>query len=489
MKESKTIVPGKDSDHRMNERPEKTIDLDRRGFMAKTALLGFTAGVAGLGLGAKDSLAKEGSVKLNRAGASGSKPLEVNSPMAKWKKPQSLEFVEAATKRYSFPNWQSGNEDSIFYNLNIPSFFKSRVVTAPDQFSVLERNIQADLLDLTFTAHDGKTTPPLRDYLVGPRQVQGMMMAHKGKVVFEIFPGMNPTDYHVWMSASKTTAGLLVSMLAKEGRIDLDKPVPTYAPELAGTAWDKITVKNTMNMAVALDNEETMKSLMDPKSWITSFFTSVFTGGDDPSAWRKLLKGAQPLKGEKPGDRFRYSTSNTQVLVLITEQVTKMPWEQYWNERVWSKIGARNPFIVGLTPDGTPVGGGLNFTTPEDMLRYAMLYTPSWNAVAKEKVISDDLLKLIQNMGDPAAYKISTELGYGTRWFGETPALNTAQWDHAFTDGAMFKHGNMGQGIYVDPARDFCGQYFGLASNDDNISGIDHSPGYLRAAAKLLAGK
>ncbi len=52
----------------------------------------------------------------------------------------------------------------------------------------------------------------------------------------------------------------------------------------------------------------------------------------------------------------------------------------------------------------------------------------------------------------------------------------------------MFKHGNMGQGIYVDPARDFCGMYFGLATNDEKAAGIDHSPGYLRAAAKRLAG-
>jgi hypothetical protein len=36
---------------------------------------------------------------------------------------------------------------------------------------------------------------------------------------------------------------------------------------------------------------------------------------------------------------------------------------------------------------------------------------------------------------------------------------------------------------------DFCGVYFGLAPNPDEISGIDHSPGYLRTAAKLLAGK
>ena len=66
---------------------------------------------------------------------------------------------------------------------------------------------------------------------------------------------------------------------------------------------------------------------------------------------------------------------------------------------------------------------------------------------------------------------------------------NTAQWDQYFPDGGMFKHGNMVQGIYVDPKRDFCGIYFGLAPNPGEISGIDHSPGYLRTAAKLLAGK
>ena len=434
-------------------------------------------------------LSKEGTGKLKLAGASGSKPLEVNSPMAKWKKPQPLDFVEAATKRYNFPNWQSGNDDSVFYNLNIPSFFKSRVVAAPDQFSVLERNIQADLLDLTFTNMDGTTNPPLREYLVGPRQVQGMMMAHKGKVVFEIYPGMNPTDYHVWMSASKTTVGLLISMLANEGKIDLDKPVPTYVPELVGTVWDGITVKNAMNMAVALDTEETFENLVNPKSWIAGFFTATFSGSGDPGEWRKLLKSAQPLPKEKPGDLFRYSSSTTQVLVLITEQVAKMSWEQYWNERVWSKIGPRNPFVIGLTPDGTPIAAGMNFTTCEDMLRYAMLYTPSWNIVAEEKVISDELLKQIQTLGDKAAYHGSTELAYGQRWFGETPDRNTAQWDHAFDDGAMFKHGNMGQGIYVDPARDFCGMYFGLATNDEKVAGVDHSPGYLRAAAKVLAGK
>jgi hypothetical protein len=53
----------------------------------------------------------------------------------------------------------------------------------------------------------------------------------------------------------------------------------------------------------------------------------------------------------------------------------------------------------------------------------------------------------------------------------------------------MFKHGNMAQDIFVDPARDSCGMYFGLAPNPDEVPGVDHSLGYLRSAAKDFSGR
>ena len=60
------------------------------------------------------------------------------------------------------------------------------------------------------------------------------------------------------------------------------------------------------------------------------------------------------------------------------------------------------------------------------------------------------------------------------------------QWDNVFDDGARFKHGNTGQGIYVDPKRDFCAMGFGVMPN---TSGIDYAPGYMRAATQLRAGE
>ncbi len=412
--------------------------------------------------------------------------LNLVTPMSKWKKPQSVDFVDAATKRYSFPNWQSGSEDSVYYNLHIPEFFKSCVVPAPSRKTTIERDLHPELLDLTYTAFDGTTTPTLKEYLGGKRQVQAMMMAHKGKVVFETYPGMNPNDIHIWMSAAKPTVGLLIMLLAEDGKIDLEKPIANYVPRLKGTAWEKVSVKNAMNMSSGLDIEETIENLLNPETWIAKWFTAAFEEGKGD--WIAMAQDAKPLPNESAGDRFRYSGANTMMLVLATEHVTGMRWQEYFNERVWSKIGAQGQFICGLA-EGIPLGAGLHNCTPEDFLRFALIHTPSWNVVASEQIVSDKVLKAIQDLGNHKAYKGSTEEQYGPDWFGEVPEKNTAQWDHYFPDGGMFKHGNMGQGIYVDPKRDFCGIYFGLAPNPDSISGIDHSPGFLRAAAKKLAGK
>lgn len=150
---------------------------------------------------------------------------------------------------------------------------------------------------------------------------------------------------------------------------------------------------------------------------------------------------------------------------------------------MWSKIGAKNAFITGLAQDGPPLRAGMHNTTPEGLLRCTMLSTPTWNEVAKERIISDRVLKSIRTMDNPEASKGSTKEQYGADWFGRTPVCTTAQWDHGFSDRAM------GQGIYVDPAREFCGMYVGLAPNQHEISGVGRSPGCLRHAAKRLSGQ
>ena len=90
----------------MSNKHDKDCDdpkgVSRRSFMARGVAVGAAASAAGLGLHSQPAAAKtSGPV---RVGASGFEPLEVDSPMARWKKPQSAEIIEKATKNYSFTN-------------------------------------------------------------------------------------------------------------------------------------------------------------------------------------------------------------------------------------------------------------------------------------------------------------------------------------------------------------------------------------------------
>jgi len=73
------------------------------------------------------------------------------------------------------------------------------------------------------------------------------------------------------------------------------------------------------------------------------------------------------------------------------------------------------------------------------------------------------------------------------QYFGEHPDHNSFQFDDVFVDGAMFKHGNLGQVIYVDPGRDLVGVY---VSTNGYIPpyGEDKMAGFIRRSAIMLAG-
>jgi len=71
--------------------------------------------------------------------------------------------------------------------------------------------------------------------------------------------------------------------------------------------------------------------------------------------------------------------------------------------------------------------------------------------------------------------------------FGQDmPIFNCRKFDAVWEDGALFKHGNLYQGIYADPMRDVVGIYYSTCP----VTGdSDLLPGYIRQAAKNLAGK
>jgi CubicO group peptidase (beta-lactamase class C family) len=413
-------------------------------------------------------------------------------PVSVAKAPFSLEFAQDAQQRFENFHYQLGGDHALYYNLHLSEVLHTATSKPNMEYRPLKKNMNKKIGSaVKFTAKEGELS--LDEYAEHPNhRVQGILMIHKGKIVYETYPGMNPMDVHAWMSPGKSTVGLVIAQLEAEGKIDMNKEVVHYLPEFKGSNWDGIKMIDAANMATALQLEETMEAIIDPESVIVKFFSAEF-GAPNPATgqvdnWLEILKGAEEIKGENPGERFRYSSAVTQVFIVIAERIENKTWARLFQDRVWGKMTARLPMQHHLTPDGTSVAHGLLSTTLEDFGRFGMLFTPSWDKAAVEPVVSAKVLKRLQTAGSRDAFVAGAKYQGLIDDFGEEPWMNSYQFDAVFEDGALWKHGNIGQGIYIDPKRDFVGVYF---STNGYIPpyGEDKMPGFLRSSAKYVAGE
>jgi CubicO group peptidase (beta-lactamase class C family) len=154
----------------------------------------------------------------------------------------------------------------------------------------------------------------LDGFVTSPKSfIQAFIVAHKGKVVYERYPGMKSTDSHLWASTAKPIAGLLIEQLVDEGKIDLNKTYSEYVPDFRDTAWVNIKIIDLFNMASGLNIAEDDDTRSDPTSLTTRLYRSEF-GSPDPGtnrleSTRSIMKLATKIID--PGKRFDYSSMIT----------------------------------------------------------------------------------------------------------------------------------------------------------------------------------
>ncbi|MEH8826715.1 serine hydrolase domain-containing protein, partial [Klebsiella quasipneumoniae] len=105
----------------------------------------------------------------------------------------------------------------------------------------LER-AEKQLTDARYTLNGHTWT--LQDYLKR-ENVSGMLVLKDGKVAWK-YLGDGNTDTTLWTSRSvgKSVVSTLVGIAIQQGKIhSLDDLITVYEPELKGTAWDGVTLK------------------------------------------------------------------------------------------------------------------------------------------------------------------------------------------------------------------------------------------------------
>ena len=317
-----------------------------------------------------------------------------------------------------------------------------------------------------------KTLSPLGELeldalIADPRsRIQGFVVLHKGMIVYEAYPGMRDTDNHIWMSGSKTVASLLVGLLEADGRVDVNRPVDAYLPELAGSNWEGIRVIDILDMASGLDIVENAENLQDETHWFYKWADLMLSGRSYGTLTANEAMSSVNASRE-PGETFEYSSLNTHVLGLLVERLTGRRLADYFAERVWSRLGAEGDAVLGLGSSGEPGIFAFVSSRLRDKARYGLLYTPSWKRVTDERIIPQALVEKTQTGCRPELYQAAREEGENFYFSDDLEArCNSRQWDAVYTDGDMYKSGLHGQGIYVSPTRDVVIAYYSTSPYD-----------------------
>ncbi|MEO6870295.1 MAG: serine hydrolase [Ginsengibacter sp.] len=153
----------------------------------------------------------------------------------------------------SFFNFPAIRWSVVHMRQMLPSINVSRGLGAPSSFKyTLDNNIDA----LTFIPW-GRKEAMTWEASLWENYTDGMIILHKGKVVYEKYFGeLTENDVHAVMSLTKSFTGTLASILVAEGKLDENKLVPYYVPELKNSAYGDATVRQVMDMTTALKYSE-----------------------------------------------------------------------------------------------------------------------------------------------------------------------------------------------------------------------------------------
>jgi CubicO group peptidase (beta-lactamase class C family) len=370
---------------------------------------------------------------------------------------------------YNYMEVLKASDVALFFTLNVNQSLYTALVARAGNVVMLEKALDPKIGAIRIEGELGDLT--LSEFLVHPEsRAQGMVVVHKGRIVLEEYPGMRDFDYKAWMSNAKTTASLVISLLAAEGKIDVQQPIEAYIPELRGTDWAGTRVLDILDMTSGMDILETQENRLNPRSIIARFNIAANGAPNADGKVETQLEVIRSAKRIKPaGEAFDYSSVNTLVLVLLAEAVENKRWYEIFRERVWSKMTVEGDMLVGLSPDGVSQAEGVLVTRLRDLARYGMIYTPSWQLAAREKIVSDDYIQEIQTGGRKDIF-LKGEFGnrLTDSYFPKSPPTsNHWQWDAVWDDGDMYKSGTFSQGIYVSPGKDLVVVWFSTILHND----------------------
>mgnify|MGYP000375850288 CR=1 FL=1 len=233
-------------------------------------------------------------------------------------------------------------------------------------------------------------------------------------VTFEdYYQGTGQWDQRISWSMAKSFLSAIFGVAVQEGFIkDLNQSVTEYVPSLKGSGYDGVSIKNVLQMSSGvLFNED----YGDFNSDINRFGRVMALGGS-------FDEFAASLSSEREqGEYMHYVSLDTHVIGMVLRAATGKSIEDYFQEKLWSKLGTERDAIYITDSTGQPmVLGGLNLIT-RDYARMGTLYRDrgliNGEQVIPAQWIEDSITPDAPHLMPGKRDTSSSKFGYGYQWW------------------------------------------------------------------------
>jgi len=243
-------------------------------------------------------------------------------------------------------------------------------------------------------------------------------------------------------SATKSALASVTGLAVRRKTLaDIDAPVCDYVPELLGSGYDRVTVRQVLTMTSGVHWVEDYR---DPDGRASRMF----------GRWREGTGGVRDLlstipAGQPPGTRYAYCSPDSMVLDWVRERAIGQPFADALAD-LWQLIEAERPAVVGLdapvAAGGVAIAAGALAVTARDWARIGLLQVdgcwngnqvldPGWSEASSRPERAFLLPGRLPST-------ITTHAGFGYHW-----------WPLDSDGSRVTADGMRGQFVYVDRPR------------------------------------
>jgi CubicO group peptidase (beta-lactamase class C family) len=195
----------------------------------------------------------------------------------------------------------------------------------------------------------------------------GVLLIKDGRVVMERYAlGRKPGDRWDSFSVAKSVTSTLIGAAIEDGYLkSLDDPVTAYLPEMKGSAYDGVTIRQLLTMTSGVKWNE---DYTDLKSDVAVSSNWVGEPGVEPlvSYMRRLPREAPP------GTHWSYKTGETDLAGILLARAVHEPISKYLSDKIWRPVGMESDAVWMLDRGGLERGGCCIGMTLRDYGRLAL---------------------------------------------------------------------------------------------------------------------